>query len=196
MKKYLFALVCLFAPAAASADSGMMFRPTVGVDYQYIGLNYNPTVTGIDRSQLLEDSLHGVNIHVGARLHKYFGVEAGYIWTGDGEKKNVLGVAGANTTVNVDGWTFDLLGYMPVAQKLEFIGTVGVTALNYYGKASASAVVTSTDTTEAGFRVGGGLQYWLTDHVGVRGLARYQTADFNGVVDNAVEATLGLNYQF
>lgn len=39
-------------------------------------------------------------------------------------------------------------------------------------------------------------QYWLTDNIKVRGIVRYQGADFDDVVDSAIIGNAGLNFQF
>jgi len=203
MKTYLKTILCfsalglLTAPAhAADAPSGFFFKPTVGADYQYTGVNYESNLfgTGVSGSDLASESLNGVNVHVGARVHKYLGFEAGYLWTDNADKSNILGT-GLDSKVNVKGFNFDVLGYLPVddAGKFELIGTVGVSRL----KASFSIpTIGSTDDTETKGRFGGGAQYWLTDNINVRGLVRYQGADFGGTVKDAVTANLGLNFQF
>ena len=49
---------------------------------------------------------------------------------------------------------------------------------------------------EFGFRAGAGAQFNITDKVNLRGIARYQSADFDGVADNAWIYSVGLNYSF
>jgi hypothetical protein len=194
-------LAFLAMPAqAAETPADFFFKPYVGADYQYTGVNYEEDIagTGINGDDIANDSLHGVNLHVGARVHKHLGFEAGYLWSDEADKNNVLGT-GINTKTSVKGFTFDALGYLPVddAGRLELIGTVGISHLKGEVEASAPGLATgSVDDTETKPRFGGGAQYWLTDHLNVRGLVRYQSADFDGTVKDAVTANLGLNFQF
>lgn len=205
MKPYLKTTLCLSALALLSAPaqadtSNFFFKPYIGADYQYTSVNYEDDIagTGINGDDIANDSLHGVNLHLGARVHRNLGFEAGYLWTDEADKSNVLGT-GINTKTSVKGFTFDALGYLPVddAGKLELIGTVGVSHFKAEVEASAPGLGTgSIDSTETKPRFGGGAQYWFTDNLNVRGLVRYQGADFDGAVKNAVTANLGLNFQF
>lgn len=81
-------------------------------------------------------------------------------------------------------------------KKLELIGTAGVSYTRIDAKASALGVSASDDDSEFGVRIGAGAQYGITDSINVRGIARFQTADFDGATDNAWQYTLGVNYKF
>lgn len=208
MKTYSKSILCLSllgllaAPvyAAETSAGNFFFKPYVGADYQYTNVNYEDDIggTGINGDDIANDSLHGVHLHVGARVHKHLGIEAGYLWGDEADKTNVLGT-GINTKTSVHGFTLDALGYLPVGDsgKFELIGTVGISHLTGEVEASAPGLGTgSIDETETMGRFGGGAQYWLTDNLNVRGLVRYQAADFDGAVKDAVTANLGLNFQF
>lgn len=196
MKKLFALLPLLFATNAYASD--FFFKPYAGADYQYTNINYSDNIqgTGINGSDILAESLHGANIHAGARIHKNLGFEVGYTWTGDASKDNVLGT-GSNTKVNLSGGNFDALAYLPVDDKghFELIATAGVTYLK--ADVTANGVLASSDSQwETKGRIGGGAQYWVTDNANIRALVRYQGADFDGVVDNAIIANVGLNLQF
>lgn len=205
MKKILSALLLTtFIAGTAEAapaynNNGFFFKPNVGVDYQYTAVDYDDiqgTGTFLDGSSyetLFSDSLHGANFHVGARVHKNLGFEAGYLFTDKSEKDNVLG-SGIDTKVDFSGFNFDVLGYVPVGDgRFELIGTAGVTRLKATAKATG---LSSADDTEVNGRVGVGAQFWITDNINARGLVRYQGADFDGLADNAVIGNAGLNFQF
>jgi opacity protein-like surface antigen len=194
------ALVTCYTAAAEAATMPVVkdfsFSPYIGAEYQYTHVNYENNIlgTGIDGDDLAADSLHGANVHVGARVHKHLGFEAGYLWTNKANKSDILG-SGLDSKVSVRGFNLDALGYLPVggSEKVELIGTVGVSRL----KASYSIpTVGSVNETETQPRFGAGVQVWLTDHVNVRGLVRYQGADFDDSVKNAVTANAGVNFQF
>lgn len=203
MRKIVMSAVALTALMLASSvraenEEGFFFKPYGGLDYQYVGINFHaiPGST-LSYDDVASSNLHGFHVHVGARVHKYAGIEAGYLWTGNGTKENVLG-SGVTTKIHVRGFTFDGMGYLPVGQRqaLDLIGTIGLSVLSGKAEASVPGISSSVDETEVGFRAGGGFQIWLTDHINTRAIVRYQTADFKGTVDSAVLANIGLNYQF
>lgn len=183
------------AAYAANAPDGFFFKPYVGAAYDYVHANYR-SQNGISGSDIASDSLNGADFHVGARIHKYFGIEGSYLWTADASKNNVLGT-NINTKVNVRGFALDGMGYLPIdgAGKFELIGTIGVSRLTGGLSLSGSATGSGHESEIKG-RFGGGAQYWLTDNLNVRGLVRYQGADFSGDLNNAIITGLGLNWQF
>jgi opacity protein-like surface antigen len=140
------------------------------------------------------------------RPHKNLGFELGYFRMLE-ESKNVASGAtiGANTIttaafrtdLETQGITLDVLGYAPIHEKFELIGTAGATWTTADITVDIPGIgSTSDDDSEFGFRIGGGAQYMLTEQLNLRGLARYQTADFDGLADNVITYTLGLNYSF
>jgi opacity protein-like surface antigen len=187
------ATVLSLLPFAAQAE--ISFKPYVGVDYQYTNVNYQDyPALGINGGDLAEDDMHGFNIHAGARLHQNFGIEAGFSWSESDDKNNILGT-GINSQVSVYGANLDALGYIPVTEKFELIGTVGLSYLT--AKIDFSGAATATDDeSEIKGRIGAGAQYWITENINARGIVRYQGADFDDSADGAVVANIGLNYQF
>lgn len=110
-----------------------------------------------------------------------------------------IAAADFSTDVKLSGFTLDALGYVPVDEQEAFnlIGTAGVSYLKAEASLTEPGVGTEGfDESEFGFRVGGGAQYNVTDAVNLRGLVRYQTADFEGAVDNIWMYSVGLNYAF
>lgn len=179
-----------YAMETTSNDNGFFFKPYIGADYDYTHARYQGGGT-----QIAEDNLNGGDIHIGVRLHKYLGAEASYFQTEQAGKSNVLGT-GINTTVQLKGETFDIMGYLPVYNKLELIGTGGVSSLKATLALKGVGGHLSESQTEIKGRIGAGAQYWLTDNINIRGIVRYQGADFSGSVNNVVVSSLGLNCQF
>lgn len=205
MKKILSALLLTtFIAGTAEAapaynnNPEFFFKPSVGIDYQYTHVNYDDIqgtgtiFDGNNGDTVFSDSLHGANFHVGARVHRNLGFEAGYTITDEDDKSNVLGT-GLDTSIQFSGFNFDVLGYVPVGDgRLELIGTAGVTRF----KVDANIGGVSADESEVNGRVGVGAQYWITDNINARGLVRYQGADFDGLAENAIIGNAGLNFQF
>lgn len=179
-------------PFGAQANEGFFFKPYAGAAYDYMHASYKQ---GGD--QIAENSLNGFDIHIGARLHRYFGVEAAYLQTEHAGKSNVLGL-GVNTTVQFKGGTFDIMGYLPVTDngKLELVGTAGLSVLKGNLQLKGAGGHISLSESETKPRIGAGAQYWLTGNLNARGLVRYQAADYSNSVNNAIITSLGLNWQF
>ena len=186
------------ANAPATMSDGFFFKPYVGADYEYFSANYKDVPgTGVNYDDIFSDSFNGGDVHVGARVHKYLGFEAGYFDTASSNKSGLLGTT-ASSSARIDGWTLDALGYLPLgdSQKFELIGTVGLARTTAKGSVTISGTPYSANGSETKGRIGAGAEYWLTDNLNVRGLVRYQDADFGGLANNVIVTSLGLNWQF
>lgn len=181
--KIAFATTALLAAAGvAHAD----IRPYVGADYVYTKADY---ASGLD--SFLDDGLHGVSPYAGLQFNKYVGAEVSYLRTEEGKKSPVAGVTGKS---RVSGYALDVVGTLPVTadESVALLGSVGVG--RYDAKASINGVGGSDEDT--GYRLGVGAQYQINPCWGVRAMARYIDVEFDGVTDNLVQGTLGVNYKF
>lgn len=210
MRQYLIPAVSMLAfafsaDAAPRNPSGYFFKPYVGADYEFIKYGNETFAGNRETDDFIDTGLHGANAHVGARIHRNWGMELGYSQTEEGEKNTTgagLTTLGGtpinNTKTDVETVALDVMGYFPVTRSLEFIGSAGVS----YSKISISSDVgTKTGDSEWQPRVGLGGQYWFNDNVNFRSLVRYTKAEFsdrdtNGSVDGAYTITAGVNYQF
>jgi len=185
------------ASAPATTADGFFFKPYVGADYQYTSVNFNSVPgTAYNYGDFFADSFNGGDVHVGARVHKNLGFEVGYFDTASSSQSFS---PTASSSAKLDGWTLDAMGYLPVddAHKFELIGTAGIARTTASGSITISGTTYSLGSgSETKARVGAGAEYWITDSLNVRGLVRWQDADFGGAVNNAVIASLGLNWQF
>lgn len=194
MKKYIL-IASVFFATAAQADDGFYFKPYVGADYEYTGVSYgNVPGTAVSYGDIFPSSFSGGDVHIGARLHQYFGLEGSYFDTASSNKSAVLGTS-ASSSARFDGWSIDAMGYIPLAPKFELIGTAGYARIDVKG----SIAISGTNFSDGGWsnagRVGGGAQYWITDNLNIRGLVRYENINTTGI-DNAVLADIGINWQF
>lgn len=196
----ILSLLALFSGSAYAADApnneyGFYFKPYVGADYEYTGVSYgNVAGTGVSYGDIFPSSFNGGDIHIGARLHKYFGIESSYFDTASSNKSGVLGTS-ASSSARFNGWSIDAMGYIPIAQKFELIGTAGYARIDTKGSISISGTTFSDSGWSNAGRVGGGAQYWITDNFNIRGLVRYENINRTGI-DNAVLADIGINWQF
>lgn len=191
MRSFIAALALLSASMAHAAESEWYFKPYIGADYRFTDYGKEDLGGGLTTDDAFDSSLHGGNIHIGARLHENLGLELGYYKTDKGSKD--LG-GGFTTEVDVEGITLDALGYVPLQDHFELIGLIGVS----YTQADLelTGFGLTGDEEEWQVRAGGGAQYWFTPHFNARGLVNYESADFDGLVDGAWVYSAGLNYQF
>lgn len=209
IKPSMLALASLSIISSANAADLLKLNPYIGADIQHTAYELSSTsASSLNPDLLLEDALNGINIHAGVRPHKNLGLEVGF-FNNLAETKNIAsgspvgsGLVAAtdfSTEISTYGFTLDAIGYLPLDKKerFELIGTTGVSWTKAEISLSAPGVASeSSSDSELGFRVGAGVQYKLTEKFNVRGIARYQTADFDGEADNAVNFSVGLNYNF
>lgn len=212
MKKFLLTTGLLAASAFPASAQDITFKPYVGLDLQRSVYSYKNEDLGggtsLDNNKILEDNLDGINMHVGNRFHKYVGAELGYFHTREESRSIAAGSqigtglflpSDSRTKIKTQGFTLDALGYLPVTQdaKLELIGTAGITWTKASFKLDAPGVATESGSeSELGLRGGAGAQYNFTNNLNLRGLVRYQTADFDDTTDRAWTVSTGVNYSF
>lgn len=176
----------------------------------YGGLSLGPTHAKVDDDRIRsglsgvtsinhkENSL-GFKLFGGYKVNKNFAVEGGYFNLGKfGYTANTT--TGSQTgSAKFQGLNLDAVGILPVAPKLSALGRVGLTYTQ--GKDTFSGVGVSGDSnpkkSEANYKLGLGVQYDLTDSLGLRGEAeRYRINDAIGNKGSAYMFSVGLVYIF
>ena len=160
--------------------------PYIGADYAYSNLDVKGKAKGVEKN------FNSAKLNAGVDVGKYMGLEAFYQF-GGARKAHVKASEGGGTKkFKFNAYGLDLYGYMPLgcAQKFSLLGTAGVavydTELKHNDKVSKSKV---------GYRVGGGMQYKVTDRMAARVVGRYGyigSRDLNHVA----EVTAGIRYSF
>lgn len=187
-KKYLLSAFML-TTTLATAVQATELNPYVGAGYTFADAGYG---SGFDA--LAESKHHAGFISAGVRPHQNWGVEAFYQLSKDEDKTfgNML-----NTETGFQAAGVDVLGYVPVHDKVDLIGTVG---LGYYWfKADYSGVLAGSEKeNNLGWRIGAGAQYHMTDNVSVRGMVRYVKLhnDSVDVVDDLTDVSVGVYWHF
>ena len=132
--------------------------------------------------------------------------------------RSVLGVTAtypANTSlvteVSLTGFNLDGLFYLPLGSsgKVEGIATAGLTRwegevktsfdkpIQVAGVTVPAGTTATLEESDIGMRIGGGVQFNLTDQFSMRGLVRYYPiGDYEDIVDSAWDATIGFNFSF
>lgn len=215
MKHVVKALVLASVAIAAAVDNVMAevndMSPYLGADYYQVWMKGHG-----DWKKIFPQEYPGADVYVGTRFHENFGVELGYLWSARQSKNWALPVGtqffdgtitdspslSGNTKIRRTGGYLDVVGFLPIAECLEFIGSVGfgwvqtkiTTSFNNIspGHSQNSSALTSVSGKGRGtFRVGIGASYMLTDMVGVRAKVGWESTSNLRLKGNAFFTNLG-----
>ena len=189
-----------YQQSAPSFYDTFRIRPVIGIDYVHSSADFDDD----EDSDIFEDKFNAFALSAGIQLNPYFGLEAFYQQSDKGEKSFYSGII--KTQDEYKAYGLDIIGYLPVASQLDFIGTLGVA----YYKAEVRASVRLWDGShesesdskdKLGFRFGAGLQYYITDYLAFRLMARYNYVNIKGPddlykLDNIVDVTAGIRVYF
>lgn len=182
MKKLVKSLLVVGASmvAANSAVASMVddFCPYVGIDYKQRWMNDRFIPGG---SSNRNSSFYGGTIYLGTRWD-CFGLEVGLEGAGRNRRSVSVGALTASYKTSLWGGYIDALAYVPVADCVEVLGGFGIGVL--------SPRVTGTLVTPAGTLAGTsgskaaavarlrlGLNYMVSDCVGLRGVIGWETTE-------------------
>lgn len=192
MKKTL--LLAGVAALVAANASAAEIKPYVGLDYVYSMAD----IDKVDGYQLFEEDVDAFAVSAGAKLHENFGVEAFYQQSGEGKNTDTIAGISGVSKFEYKAYGLDVIGYLPVTQKLELLGSLGVGYYDVDAKLKITAPVeghSSTSDDGWAWRIGAGAQYNFTENWGARVMARYADLDIDGI-DNIVDLTAGIRYSF
>ena len=222
MKKITFLFVSLiaFCSAAIANDYQYYVGMDLGVAQHSTKESYREELGDEEGGRL--NGLWGSNVgfhpskkapsaglFVGARFNEYFGAEFGFQYDKtiktdwNGTRTDAFAVVHTDQghyTMNSKNLYLDALGYYPVANKFELIGLAGIGRLHSKthfvnaGTTGGGAMNfdKSWSSSKFGLRLGGGVQYKLTDHLNARAMIVAQQG--NSIVKHHTSARLGLSY--
>lgn len=209
------------------------FSVFTGADFEYSLIK----ATG-DWDRVVSKVYSGGNGFVGFRLSEYIAFEIGYEFTGKKDKVHdfVLGETffslpnssfiGTSTLVqtSINGWHIDLLGFIPLDHCIDLFVIVGYGAMKLKSQFGAvkgpfpllnNAILSINSKGRTFLRLGGGIQWMVTDMTGVRALLRWQNTNrftitgnnnFNAILvannvsrniyKDAVTAAVGVFFRF
>jgi len=147
----------------------------------------------------LKQSKAGAGVFVGSRLNENFGVEAGYSLLGKIKIVRKNGNEEANDALTAKNRNIhaDILGYLPINENVDVIGSIGVGQLKttFKNKDIQKALKDSgAKMQKTGLRLGLGAQYKFDENIGARFMVRHQKG--NDLLKSVNSAGLGLFYQF
>jgi opacity protein-like surface antigen len=184
MKKVVKSLVLASTVLVVSNVQAEMMgdmKPYAGAEVKYSKVKGNN-----DWQNMLPKNQPGMGVFLGSKFHPNFGAELGYDWSWRKSKDytqatgaSLFGVAasGVSTSsrVSISGPHIDLNGYLPIDQAFEVVGGVGVAYLRTKLQVTTatvgnlgSALNSVQGKSRAALRLNAGVQYKVSDMVGVR----------------------------
>lgn len=209
MKMKLGVIVLSASALMNTAALAMDFNPSVyvGAEAQWNRLKGDTSQFKDSKgnSMLHKKNVAGGSLLLGSRFNEYVGAEMGYSMLGKSNSSFTDTVAGVQTkyqyNVKMKNAHIDVLGYVPVANDINLIGSLGLGRLSTKVKLAANnvdqkltAVQNDAAKTKIGMRVGVGAEYKIDSNISARAMVRYQKG--NKTVKNVKSAGLGLFYQF
>ena len=176
-----------------TSEDTNQIRPYIGVDVAMSSMDLEDNDYG-DYSEYMEDSHNSLSLVVGAKFNRHVGVEA-FIQQSSEEDKDY---GEGKTTNQYNAIGVDLIGYMPVSHELELLASLGMAQYNFNVKEEYKDYEywEKDSLNTLGIRLGIGAQFYMTDNVALRGMARYVQFSDDDIIKNMVEFSLGLRYMF
>ena len=166
---------------ALITSSILLFASTANADGGYFGGSIGQT--DIDTSGF--DDGDSYSIAAGYRVSKNFAVEVSYIDLGESED-NIAPV----WTIESDGFNFSAVGIIPVNDKIELFGKVGMFMWDASLDEAGTGELVSDDGTDLSLGLGATAN--LTDQFSV--VFEYQQFDIDG--DDVTNISIGARFNF
>lgn len=202
--------------AAAGICNTAVAQP---IDGWYAGGNVGRTAATIDddgiRSGLLVQGLAtssiedrgrdtGYKVFGGYKFHRNFAVEAGFFDLGSFGYNAITVPPGTLTgDVRIRGLNLDLVGILPISDRLSVLGRLGVASSRSKGTFGSTGAVMmpfanpSPSERSTGAKLGVGVQYDFTDRLALRAEAeRYRVKDSISNKGHVDMYSVGLIYRF
>ena len=202
----LMGCAAMNSPIAMSADSGWIIGGNVGQSRAKIDdaqITARLLGSGFGTSSMSEDDRDiGYKIFGGYKYNKYLSVESGYFDLGKFGFTSTTVPAGSLTgTIKIRGLNLDAVGTLPVSERFSVFGRIGAQYAQVKDTFIGSGAVTVTNPSPKknalNYKAGVGVQYALTDSLGLRGeVERYRINDAVGSRGDIDMASIGLVYVF
>lgn len=196
----------LAGAALAQDDSHYYFGIAGGVSKATIdqpGITRRLTDTGLTVNGFSADNRDtAYRIFGGYQFNRYFGVEAGYFNLGKfGYSASTTPAGRLDGQIKLDGPHLDLVGTLPMTDRLSFLARVGVHGARardrFTGSGAVGVLNANPRKTEANYKVGAGLQYAFSPGFALRGeFDRYRINDAIGQKGDVDTVTVSLVFPF
>lgn len=174
----LIALTLAGAQVAAAAEPGWYVGANVGqsnADMDNNGVVASRLAEGFNTNRLTKhDSDNAFKVFGGYQFNNYFALEAGYFDLGEFGYKTFQDQPWAVFTADTKlrGMNVDLVGFLPIGEKLSAFARVGVTRYDskdsYRGFGAVTVVPFGDSDRDSSHKFGAGLQYDFTQNVSMR----------------------------
>ncbi len=205
--------------ALLAGPSAMAAEPFVNPDWAdkawYIGGAAGASQTTIDRSRIesaLRSNRSGVvdfqddehdkayKLFIGKQLNRYLAIEAGYFDIGQFGFDAKTTDGRLSGTSSYRGVNLDLLGQLPLTERISLLGRVGVnyahTKTDFSGNRLNAVTGPHVSEKKAGLKAGLGMEFKLSEALALRGeYERYRVNDAIGNRGDIDALTFGLVYK-
>ncbi|MDQ9169404.1 outer membrane beta-barrel protein [Oxalobacteraceae bacterium R-40] len=203
----LMALAVIASPMAAAEDvNGWYVGGNVGRSFATIDddrINTNLLGAGFASTSIEEDDRStGYKVFSGYQFNRHFAIEGGYFDLGKfGYTATTVPAGTLSGEAKIRGLNLDLIGILPMTEKLSAFGRVGVTHAQARDSFRGSGAVLVSDPnprkTDTNYKFGAGLQYAVTENFALRAeIERYRINDAVGNKGDIDLASIGLVYRF
>jgi len=174
---------------------GNIGMSTANIDQDKITQNLtNPSYTD-DESDL------GYKLFGGYQFNKYFALEGGYFNLGKFDYALSTATGTAEGNIKIMGVNLDAVAILPVTENFSVFGRAGANYAQAKDSFSTTGSISIADTnpkkSDLNYKFGVGLQYAITDAVGIRLEAeRYRINDAVGNMGDIDLFSVGLTYRF
>jgi OOP family OmpA-OmpF porin len=206
----------------ATKTAGFLLLATFGnplmaettTDYSsgwYVGGNIGMSTANIDEEKITQNLTNasytdderdlGYKLFGGYQFNKYFALEGGYFNLGKFDYALSTATGTAKGNIKIMGVNLDAVATLPVTEKFSAFGRVGANYARAKDSFSSTGSISFADTdpkkNDLNYKFGAGLQYAITDAVGIRLEAeRYRIDDAVGNMGDIDLFSIGLTYRF
>jgi OOP family OmpA-OmpF porin len=213
------AIACAFGAtvsSAALAADDTFINPDWANSAWYVGGTLGQSRAAIDEQRLVrsltangatlrsfrtDERDLGFKLFVGKQLNPYFALEGGYVDLGKfGFDSTTSGNGNLRGEAGFRGVNLDLVGQLPLTQRLSLLGRVGAqyvrTTTRFSGNVLAGVTNPHSRENKAGAKAGLGLEYKLSEALALRGeVERYRISDAVGNRGDVDLVSLSLVYK-
>lgn len=177
----------------------------------YMGGNIGLSTANIDRDRITQnitttsynddESDLGYKLFGGYQFNKYFALEGGYFNLGKFDYALSTATGTAEGDIKVMGANLDAVAILPITENFSLFGRVGAIYSRAKDSFGTTGTISITDTnpkeSDFNYKFGAGLQYAITDAVGIRlETERYRINDAVGNDGDIDLLSVGLTYRF
>lgn len=177
----------------------------------YIGGNIGIATANIDEEKITRNLTNpsytddeedlGYKLFAGYQFNKYFALEGGYFNLGKFDYALSTATGTAEGNIRIMGVNLDAVATLPVTEDFSVFARAGANYARAKDSFSSTGNISFPDTdpkkTDLNFKFGAGLQYAITDALGIRLEAeRYRIDDAVGNIGDIDLFSLGLTYKF